>query len=272
MDLYDQTAYELSRRLTLRYSTSFGLSSWLFARDIRPHIYAVYGLARIADEIVDTYDGESAAEMLDDLEHHTERSMEIGYSPNPLVHAFALSARKYGIGTDLTRAFFKSMRIDLSPQTYDDILYREYIYGSAEVIGLMCVRVFVGGDDARYEKLAEGARSLGAAYQKVNFLRDVRDDYARLGRVYFPGVMFETFTGEQKQEIEADIEQDFINAKQAINDLPRGAKAAVLVSYEYYHTLFKKIKRADVLTIKTTRMRIWNGYKLLLLCKRLIIR
>lgn len=272
MDLYDKTAYELSRRLTLRYSTSFGLSSMLFARDIRPHIYAVYGLARIADEIVDTYKGDDAAEMLDGLEEHMERSMKIGYSANPLVHAFVLSARRFGIDTDLTRAFFRSMRIDLSPQTYDDDLYREYIYGSAEVIGLMCLRVFVGGDAAYYDELADGARSLGAAYQKVNFLRDVRDDYARLGRVYFPGIEFETFNNQQKQEIEADIERDFADAKKATANLPRGARSAVLVSYDYYHTLFNKIKRTDVEAIKATRMRVWDGYKLLLMMKRLLLR
>lgn len=272
MDLYNHTSYELSRRLTLRYSTSFSMSSRLFASDIRPHVYAIYGLVRIADEVVDTYQGNDAAELLDELEQHTERAMNSGYSPNPIVHAFALSARQYSIGIELTRPFFASMRMDLAPQTYTEDLYHDYIYGSAEVIGLMCLRIFTNGDTAHYEKQMLGAQALGAAYQKVNFLRDMRDDHTRLGRVYFPGIEFETFDNAQKQAIEADIEQDFATAHSAIAKLPRGAKSAMMISYEYYYALFAKLKRTDVETVKATRIRISDGYKLLLLARRVILR
>lgn len=272
MELYERTSYELSRHLTLRYSTSFGMSSRLFTKAIRPHIYAIYGLVRIADEIVDTYYGEDAGALLDELEQHTEQAMNTGYSPNPIVHAFSVSALRYDIGTDLTRPFFASMRMDLTPQTYTEDKYHEYIYGSAEVIGLMCLRIFTDGDNARYESLVPGARALGAAYQKVNFLRDMRDDHMRLGRVYFPGVDFDSFTTEQKQTIEVDIEQDFVAALGAIRQLPKGARSALLVSYEYYYSLFNKLRQTDVQTIKGERIRIPDSRKLLLLLRRAVLR
>lgn len=272
MDLYSQTSYELSRRLTQRYSTSFSLSSRLFTSDIQPHIYAIYGLVRIADEIVDTYRGKDAATLLDELEHDTERAIRTGYSPNPIVHAFALSASTYGITTELTRPFFASMRVDLAPTTYTEDTYRDYIYGSAEVIGLMCLRVFTRNDTALYESLAPGARALGAAYQKVNFLRDIRDDHKRLGRVYFPGVQFDSFSNQQKQTIEADIEHDFTAALSAITKLPKGIRPALMMSYEYYYALFSKLKRADVQDLKTSRIRVANSHKLLLLTRRVVLR
>lgn len=272
MDLYSQTSYELSKRLTLRYSTSFGMSSRLFARDVRPHIYAVYGLVRIADEIVDTYSGDDAAELLDELERQTEQAMQSSYSSNPIVHAFAVSTQRYGIDVKLTRPFFESMRQDLFKKVYTGQLYDKYIYGSAEVIGLMCLRIFTDGDSASYKELSPGARALGAAYQKINFLRDLRDDYRRLERVYFPGVDFETFSNKQKQMIEVDIEQDLMKALEAIQQLPKTAKTAVMLSYEYYRALFEKIQKADVDTIKQKRMRIPNSYKTLLLARRLLLR
>lgn len=272
MELYEKTSYELSRHLTRRYSTSFSMSSRLFSRPIQPHIYAIYGLVRCADEIVDTYKGEDAAQQLDELEAQTERAMKVGYSSNPIVHAYGVTARRYNIDTSITRPFFASMRLDLSPKTYTPELYSEYIYGSAEVIGLMCLRVFVDGDSKRYETLTPGARSLGAAYQKVNFLRDMRSDYQALGRVYFPGVSFKTFTKEQKQTIEQDIEQDFRQARRAIAQLPRGAKLALMMSYDYYYSLFKKLKQADVAAISSRRIRISNGHKIMLLLKRIVLR
>lgn len=248
------------------------MSSRLFSRDIKPHIYAIYGLVRIADEIVDTYRGDNAAVLLDELERHTRDALASGYSPNPIVHAFAESGRRYSIGMDLLEPFFASMRMDLSPQTYTENLYHDYIYGSAEVIGLMCLRVFTDGDTERYEELAPGARALGAAYQKVNFLRDMRDDYARLGRVYFPGIDFTTFDTTQKQTIEKDIEKDFATARAAITDLPAGARAALRMSYDYYYALFKKLERADPEAITAGRLRIANRYKILLLLRRMVLR
>lgn len=272
MELYATTAYALSRELTLHYSTSFGMSSRLFDSDIQPHIYAIYGLVRIADEIVDTYHGDDAAALLDGLEGETERAMKTGFSTNPIVHAFALTARRFDITPKLTRPFFASMRLDLAPHTYTPELYHDYIHGSAEVIGLMCLRVFTGGDTTHYESLALGAKALGAAYQKINFLRDLHDDYARLGRTYFPGIKYETFNSEQKQAIEGDIAQDLATAHAAISRLPKGARPAVALSYDYYTALFNKLKRADVTTLKTSRVRIPNSQKLLILARRSFMR
>lgn len=272
MELYNRTSLELSELLTRRYSTSFSMSSRLFSGTIKPHIYAIYGLVRIADEIVDTYMGDDAATLLDELERHTHDALTSGYSPNPIVHAFVITGRRYGIGMDLLAPFFASMRMDLTPKTYTDDLYDDYIYGSAEVIGLMCLRVFCDGNTARYDELSSGARALGAAYQKVNFLRDMHDDYARLGRVYFPGVDFQAFDEVQKRTIEHDIEKDFVAARVAIGDLPVGARTALKMSYDYYYSLFQKLTRADPATIKAGRLRLPTSYKLLLFARRVVLR
>ena len=265
MELYEKTSYELSRRLTLRYSSSFGMSSRLFDSSIRRHIYAVYGLVRIADEIVDTYTGPDARQQLDELEAQTYAAMKRGYSANPIVHAFGLTAAKYGIDSSLIKPFFASMRMDLTPREYTDAHYERYIYGSAEVIGLMCLRIFCLGDDDQYQLLAPGARALGAAYQKVNFLRDVAADYVELGRMYFPGVTYETFSDESKQAIVTSIETDFAMADSALSKLPRSSKAAVMLSVSYYRQLLYRLKAAPVSVLKTQRLRISTPKKLWLL-------
>jgi len=272
MELYRQTAYELSRHLTERYSTSFSMSSRLFSKAIRPHIYAIYGLVRIADEIVDTYQGSDAADILHELEAETQRAIKTGYSTNPIVHSFALTAREFSITSNLIHPFFASMHLDLEPQHFTKKLYETYIYGSAEVIGLMCLRVFCKGDDAHYQELEAGARALGAAYQKVNFLRDIQSDAETLNRMYFPGVTFETFTNQQKQHIEADIENGFAKARPALAALPTGAKTALTMSYDYYYALFQKLKDTDVAVLKQTRVRLNNGVKVALLAKRSLLR
>lgn len=272
MDLYEKTSYELSRHLTERYSTSFSLSSRLFSKNIRPHIYAIYGLVRIADEIVDTYQGKGAATLLEELEKETMRAIQTGYSTNPIVQSFATTAGAFNIDAQLIRPFFASMNMDLRPQHYTQDLYKEYIYGSAEVIGLMCLRVFCNKDDKLYKRLETGARALGAAYQKVNFLRDIKSDAASLNRMYFPDVTFETFSAEQKLLIEADIENDFTAARPALEQLPRGAKSALMASYDYYYALFQKLKHTDIATLKQTRIRISDGLKLVLLARRAFIR
>lgn len=272
MELYQQTSRELSQLLTERYSTSFSMSSRLFSKSIRPHIYAIYGLVRIADEIVDTYRGDNAADLLHELEAETERAITTGYSTNPIVHAFADTAREFTIDTSLINPFFVSMQMDLSPQHYTQKLYETYIYGSAEVIGLMCLRVFCKGDDVAYKKLESGAKALGAAYQKVNFLRDVQSDAETLNRMYFPAVTFETFTNKQKKRIEADIEADFAKARPALAALPAGARTALMMSYDYYYALFQKLKDTDVADLKRTRVRLNNGLKVALLAKRSLLR
>lgn len=265
MDLYAETAYQLSRELTLRYSTSFGQSSKLFSKTIQPHIYAIYGLVRIADEIVDTYVGPRQATLLKELEDDTYQAMRIGYSANPIVHAFALTANQYGISKALIKPFFESMRLDLKPQQYTTDLYAAYIYGSAEVIGLMCLRVFTDGNAAQYKQLAPGAKALGAAYQKVNFLRDIASDHHERGRMYFPDMTFETFDEAAKAGIIADIESDFSAALPAVHALPANAQKAVELSYRYYMELLKKLKVTPASTIKTRRIRVSNGKKISLM-------
>ena len=266
MELYTKTSYQLGRTLTLNYSTSFGKSSKLFSKDIRDHIYAIYGLVRVADEIVDTYKGNGMGQLLDELEAHTLQALKTGFSPNPLVHAFATTARQYGIKKDLVRPFFKSMRMDLSPQTYDQQKYETYIYGSAEVVGLMCLKVFVA-DDAAYAKLEAPASRLGAAYQKVNFLRDIAADSEGLGRWYFPIGSAATFDEKTKRAIIADIDKDFAVAKKAIPALPESSQKAVLLSYEYYSRLLQKIKETSASRLLQERIRITNTKKIGLFIK-----
>ena len=256
MELYSDTSYDLSRILTLRYSTSFGQSSKLFAPSIRKHIYAVYGLVRIADEIVDTYQGGDSAAQLTKLEADTYKAIETRYSTNPIIHAFALTADHYSIGRDLIATFFESMRMDLSPQTYTKAKYEAYIHGSAEVIGLMCLKVFCGTNKKQFKILEPGAKALGAAYQKVNFLRDIASDYQDRERVYFPGVAFESFNTQEKDEIIADIKKDFKKAASAINKLPLSARKAVRLSFDYYSKLLEKLKNTPVEKIKSTRVRV----------------
>lgn len=264
MELYKRVSYELAERLTRRYSTSFSMSSRLFAPRIRPHIYAVYGMVRLADEIVDTYRGEDVMAQLDDFETVVYQACNQGYSTNPIIHAFALTARKYGIERELISPFFASMRMDMATVEYDEPTYRRYIYGSAEVVGLMCLKVFVEGDATQYERLRTGAAHLGAAYQKVNFLRDLKADYELLGRVYFPGVNYPSFSEASKRAIEADIAADFAVAKASVRRLPLTARRAVHTSVLYYEALFRWLQKASVADIKARRIRVPNGVKLLL--------
>lgn len=266
MDLYASTSYSISRLLTNTYSTSFGMSSRLFARSIQPHIYAIYGMVRLADEIVDTYRGDDMAAVLDAFEVQVADACATGYSTNPVVHAFALTARLYDIDQSLIAPFFKSMRVDILRKGYDEKGYREYIYGSAEVIGLLCLKVFCGGDPTQYAALKQGAQSLGAAYQKVNFLRDMASDYTELGRLYFPGtIRYETFSEEDKAAIIADIKKDFEQARLSVQKLPKNARNAVQLSQRYYAALLTRIERASVEQLKTMRIRIPNAQKVWLM-------
>ena len=264
MELYQRVSYELAERLTRRYSTSFSTSSWLLASRIRPHIYAIYGMVRLVDEIVDTYRGDDAMAQLDNFEAVVYQACKQGYSTNPIVHAFALTAQKYGIERELISPFFASMRMDIMTMEYDEAAYRRYIYGSAEVVGLMCLKVFVEGDEAQYEQLRDGASRLGAAYQKVNFLRDLKADYEVLGRVYFPGVDYPSFNDVSKRTIEADIAADFAVAKASVQQLPPTARRAVRTSALYYEALFRRLQHVSVADIVARRIRVPNTVKLLL--------
>ena len=265
MELYTKTSYELSKKLTLNYSTSFSQSSKLFDTSIQADIFAIYGFVRIADEIVDTYTGSDKANLLTQLETEAYSALKSGYSTNPIVHAFVTTARKFAITKTLIEPFFASMRMDLRPITYTQTTYEKYIYGSAEVIGLMCLKVFSEGNAQLYKRLSAESRALGAAYQKVNFLRDFAEDYKVTKRVYFPGVQFETFTNEQKNAIAADIKKDFKKAKPALAKLPSNARAAVTLSYSYYYELLQKLELASVEEIKLVRVRISDLKKVRLL-------
>lgn len=272
MELYTDTSYELAKVLTLRYSTSFGQSTKLFSKDIQKHIFAIYGLVRIADEIVDTYEGSSKASELTSFEKQTYTALEKGYSTNPIVHAFAQTANEYGIEKDLIEPFFESMRMDLRPIQYSQDTYKTYIYGSAEVIGLMCLRVFTNGNAAQYKRLVASASALGSAYQKVNFLRDFASDYKERNRIYFPGITFGTFNEGSKNEIIKDIKKDFKHALPGLAKLPSAAQKAVGLSYAYYGELLKKLEATPAETIKTTRIRVPAVRKAVLLAKTSLTR
>lgn len=272
MELYTSVAYANSKQLTLSYSTSFGLSSRLLGGIVKPHIYAIYGLVRIADEIVDSYKGTHASQLLDDLETETYRSVESGYSTNPIVHAFATTARQYGIDKEIIAPFFASMRLDLAPHTYTAKLYTTYIYGSAEVVALMCLRVFCNGNSNQYNSLKEGAQALGSAYQKVNFLRDLAADHTDLGRLYFPGYTFEDLDETAKRTIIADITHDFERAQPAIAQLPASSRKAVSLSYAYYRELLAKLEATPIDDIKHQRVRVAGPLKTWLLTKTVLSR
>lgn len=272
MDQYTKTAYRLAEQLTKDYSTSFSLSSRLFSASIRPHIYAIYGLVRVADEIVDTYQGVESARLLDELERQTLEllSQPRPFSANPIVHAFVLTAQKFKIDAMLITPFFASMRMDLTMQAFTREQYDQYIYGSAEVIGLMCLRVFTEGDSKQYSTLQEGAQALGRAYQKVNFLRDIEADHTERQRWYFPNGTFADFDASKKQHIESEIETDFTTARQSLPSIPSGARKAVATSYAYYYELFEVLKKSSPDSLKTERQRVPNPRKLALMAREVL--
>lgn len=270
MEQYTLVSKELARHLTNRYSTSFSLSSRLFDTSIREDIYAIYGFVRIADEVVDTYRGNDAAQLLYDLHAQVLAAIKTGYSVNPIVHAFATTAREYAITDVLIAPFFASMKTDIMATSFTAAAYKTYIHGSAEVIGLMCLKVFTGGNQQQYEDLKAGAMALGSAYQKVNFLRDIKADHEELGRMYFPGVTYESFDARQKTAIEEDIAKDFKRAELDITRLPASVRKAVQASYRYYNELFEKLKAATPSDIKTQRYRISDAKKVYLLTKTLL--
>lgn len=267
MALFNNTALECSKLVTERYSTSFTLGIKTLDRKFHLPIYAIYGFVRYADEIVDTLHDYDKKTLLDRFRHDTYQAIEEGISLNPVLHSFQMVVRQYSIDRPLIDAFLHSMEMDLYNQQYDADGYSEYIYGSAEVVGLMCLRVFCEGDCAEYDRLREAARKLGAAFQKVNFLRDLKSDFADRGRTYFPGVDFQAFGQKAKQQIEADIQHDFDDALKGILKLPTGARMGVYLAYTYYLTLFRKIKRLSATTISNQRIRVPNPQKIVLLAQ-----
>lgn len=265
VDLYTKTTFECSRVITEYYSTSFTLGIKTLDKKYHMPIYAIYGFVRYADEIVDTFHDHDKKTLLEDFKKDTYRAIEEKISLNPVLHSFQQVVNQYHIERELIDAFLKSMEMDLYETTYNDEDYHVYIYGSAEVVGLMCLRVFVEGDDTQYQTLKEPARSLGAAFQKVNFLRDIKSDFQERGRVYFPGVDFQRFTAEDKKAIEDDIQRDFDHAYQGIVKLPKGSRLGVYLAYTYYIRLFKKIKSRPATDVLNNRIRIPDSKKMLLL-------
>ncbi|AWW30532.1 phytoene/squalene synthase family protein [Echinicola strongylocentroti] len=265
LKLYHQTTKECSKLITQRYSTSFSLGIRTMDAALHQPIYGIYGFVRFADEIVDTFHHQDKKYLLDKFRKDTYEAMDLQFSLNPVLHAFQMVVHEYDITLDLIDAFLDSMAMDLDVSTYSDAKYKEYIYGSAEVVGLMCLKVFCNGDKRAYEKLKAPACKLGSAFQKVNFLRDIKSDYEERGRVYFPGVDYLTFDQRTKMAIEQDIQQDFDEAYKGIKQLPSGAKLGVKIAYLYYLNLFGKIKRLSPSTITAKRVRIPNIKKLSLL-------
>lgn len=264
-ELFDQTSLECGKLITQRYSTSFTLGIQTLDKKFHAPIYAIYGFVRFADEIVDTLHAYDKAQLLENFENETYAAIDSGLSLNPVLHGFQQIVNTYGIDRELIRSFFQSMAMDLDFSTYNDSRYQEYIYGSAEVVGLMCLKVFVDGDMATYDRLSLPARKLGSAFQKVNFLRDIKSDYEERGRIYFPGVSFDLFDKLAKVVIEEDIQKDFDDALWGIGKLPEGAKLGVKMAYLYYQKLFDKIKGLPADTIIHQRVRIPNSQKFSLL-------
>ncbi|HOI32294.1 MAG: squalene/phytoene synthase family protein [Bacteroidales bacterium] len=241
--IYDQISRKTSKITTRNYSTSFSLGIRLFNRKYHDPIYAIYGFVRLADEIVDSFHEYDKKSLLEEFRRDTVLALERKISLNPILHSFQDTVHKYKIEWVLIDRFLKSMEMDLDELVYDQQLFEEYILGSAEVVGLMCLRVFAYGDERMYQELKIPAMRLGSAFQKINFLRDLHADQLHLGRTYFPNLDLNNFSQQEKENIEADIEKDFQDGLAGIRKLPVGVRYGVYVAYVYYHNLFKKIKR-----------------------------
>jgi phytoene synthase len=263
--LFDAISTKLSKQITRKYSTSFSLGIQMLHPSIRPGIYAIYGFVRFADEIVDTFIGYDQKVLLDEFIEDTQKAISRKISLNPVLNDFQKAVNDYNIEWELIQCFFDSMETDLYKNKHNQQSYEQYIMGSAQVVGLMCLRVFCKGKNEDYEKLKDGAMSLGAAFQKVNFLRDFEADTQGLDRIYFPNLTFNSLTDNAKKEIEADIEHDFKKALESIKQLPKEARFGVYTAYIYYFMLFEKIKGLPTHQLRAERVRIPNYQKMLLL-------
>ena len=260
--IFDKVSEDSSKIVIKRYSTSFYFSSSLLSKSIRQDIFNIYGFVRLADEIVDTFHEFPKKELLDEFEKELWRSIENKISLNPILNSFQNTVNKYSIPKELISSFLDSMKMDLEKKEYNSVEeYKKYIYGSADVVGLMCLKVFVKGSDTIYSDLSDYAISLGSAFQKVNFLRDLKDDSKILKRVYFPNVNMDDFNEESKKEIINEIELDFKNAIKGIARLPKNSRFAVYIAYRYYNKLLKKLKRTSSENIVKKRVRIHNFQK-----------
>lgn len=256
--LFDELSYSVSKLTTEKYSTSFSLGILALKPSIRSAIYAIYGYVRLADEIVDSFHNYDKQKLLNRLKIETYNALEEGISLNPILQSFQETVAKYSIHTELIDQFLRSMEMDLQQIDYDSDLYKAYIFGSAEVVGLMCLQVFTEGNKDKYEELKPYAMKLGSAFQKINFLRDLKDDYQILGRTYFPNIEMHIFDNHVKSQIEAEIEQEFNEALIGIKKLPTSSKFGVYLAFRYYVSLFKKIQKKSSKEILNTRVRIPN--------------
>jgi phytoene/squalene synthetase len=266
--VFDQISFECSKNVTKAYSTSFSSAVKMLAPGIRQDIYNIYGFVRFADEIVDTFHAYDKEQLFQLFEDDLENALKNKISLNPVLNSFQHTVNKYAIPRELITAFMKSMKLDLYKNeytTFDE--YNEYIYGSADVVGLMCLKVFVNGNDKKYEELKEGAMRLGSAFQKVNFLRDLKADYEDLNRTYFPNTDLSRLDESSKQQIIQEIEADFEAGFKGIVKLPLEAKFGVYTAYVYYKKLLSKLKKTPSLEIKNTRIRVPDYEKVGLLAK-----
>ncbi len=261
-NLFDELSYQVSKATTKKYSTSFSLGILALSNCMRPPIYAIYGFVRLADEIVDSFHDYDKKRLLTRFTEQAWQAIEEGISLNPILQSFQEVVHQYNIDHNLIRQFLHSMEMDLEKIDYNSDLYKEYILGSAEVVGLMCLQIFVNGNKEQYEQLKPYAMKLGSAFQKVNFLRDLKDDYQLLGRTYFPNIEMNVFNNQIKQQIETEIGEEFRIALEGIKKLPVASRFGVYLAYKYYLSLFKKIKNIPAEKILNERIRIPNGQKL----------
>ncbi|MGB0376545.1 MAG: phytoene/squalene synthase family protein [Flavobacteriaceae bacterium] len=261
-NLFDQISSNCSRHVTQSYSTSFSMATRMLAGNIRQHIYNIYGFVRFADEIVDTFHEYPKEDLLNRFEQEMYLALEQKISLNPILNSFQYTVNTFGIELELIEAFMHSMRLDLDKHIYHtEEEYKQYIYGSADVVGLMCLKVFVQGDQEQYEALRPAAMALGSAFQKVNFLRDLKADFQQLDRSYFPQVDFNQFDEASKKRIITEIESDFAQAYTGIFQLPEGARFGVYTAYKYYLKLLRKLKNTPPLRLQSTRIRVPNYQK-----------
>lgn len=259
--IFDSVSNECSKLTTRTYSTSFSLGIYFLNKKLHQPIYAIYGFVRLADEIVDSFHDFDKMTLLSRLRKETVQAIDEGISLNPILNSFQCAVHQYSIDWELIDTFLKSMEMDLNTRDYDDNSFSEYILGSAEVVGLMCLRVFTNNDDALYQQLKPAAMKLGSAFQKVNFLRDLKADFEGLGRSYFPGVDLNNFDAIQKRRIEKSVLKDFDDALEGIRILPKSSRQGVYLAYIYYKALYRKITAVSAEKIMKQRIRIPNGLK-----------
>jgi len=268
--LFDNVSVDCSRLVTKAYSTSFSMAVKMLAPSIRNAIYSIYGFVRFADEIVDSFHEYDKEKLIEEFEQDYYKAYDDGISLNPILNAFQLTVKKYSIDDELVQAFLNSMKQDLHKNNYTKLEFDDYIYGSADVVGLMCLKVFVNGDIAKYQELKESAERLGSAFQKVNFLRDLKDDMEVLQRSYFPDVNMSNLDTVSKEKIIMEIEEDFHQAYKGIKKLPKEAKFGVYTAYVYYRRLLIKLKRTPSNKIMNTRIRVSNPRKVSLLAQSFV--